>query len=69
MNGSNFIRFINEKGVEVYGELSSTETRGNLEGKSAAVLSGDPFTGFTKTGGQATIKKVRNVDNHTNAGC
>ncbi|RFU28885.1 hypothetical protein B7463_g7440, partial [Scytalidium lignicola] len=58
MSVANFVRFVDEKGATVYGELSPSELTGRLEGKTATVLSGDPFTGFSKTGNQATIKKL-----------
>lgn len=43
----------------MYGDLPASEVSGKLEGKTVEVLSGEPFTGFTKTGNKATIKKVR----------
>lgn len=58
MSVDRFVRFEDEKGATVYGDLPSSLTAGNLEGKSVEVLSGDPFTGFSKSGSQATIKKV-----------
>ncbi|KAH8812366.1 hypothetical protein F5884DRAFT_785190 [Xylogone sp. PMI_703] len=58
MSVSNFVRFVDEKGATVYGELPPSELTGKLEGKVATVLSGDPFTGLSKTGNQATIKKL-----------
>jgi len=58
MSVERFIRFVDEKGSISYGELSSSEITGKLEGKSATVLSGDPFTGLSRTGNKATIKKL-----------
>jgi len=57
MSVSNFVRFSDEKGDIVYGELPSTAT-GRLEGTKAELLSGNPFTGLSKTGTQVTIKKL-----------
>jgi len=58
MSVERFIRFVDEKGSISYGELSSSEITGKLEGRSATVLSGDPFTGLSRTGNKATIKKL-----------
>jgi hypothetical protein len=58
MSVERFIRFVDEKGAILYGELSSSEMTRKLEGKSATLLSGDPFTGLSRTGSKATIKKV-----------
>lgn len=59
MSITNFVRFEDERGTTVYGDLPASEVSGKLEGKTVEVLSGEPFTGFTKTGNKATIKKVR----------
>lgn len=61
MSISNFIRFEDESGDTLYGELSSAETTGKLEGISASVLSGEPFTGFSRTNTCATVTKARNT--------
>ena len=61
MSSSNFVRFVNEEGAIVYGVLPSSETKGRLEGKSVAVVSGDPFAGFSTTENKATIVKVGRV--------
>jgi len=58
MSVGRFVRFQDEKGATVYGDLPVSLTAGNLEGKSVEALSGDPFTGFSKSGSKATIKKV-----------
>lgn len=58
MSVERFIRFVDDKGAISYGELSASEITGKLEGKSATVLSGDPFTGLSRTGNKATIKKL-----------
>jgi len=55
---SNFVRFSDEKGAVVYGELPSPIPAGRLEGKKVELLSGNPFTGLSKTGTQVTIKKL-----------
>jgi hypothetical protein len=58
MSVERFIRFMDEKGSITYGELSSSEITGRLEGKSATVLSGNPFSGLSRTGNKATIEKA-----------
>jgi 2-keto-4-pentenoate hydratase/2-oxohepta-3-ene-1,7-dioic acid hydratase in catechol pathway len=58
MNVERFVRFVDESGATVYGELPSSAT-GKLHGTSVSVLSGNPFDGFSKTGKQSMIKKVR----------
>ena len=58
MSVERFIRFVDEKESIRYGELSSSEITGKLEGKFATVLSGDPFTGLSQTSEKATIEKV-----------
>jgi hypothetical protein len=57
MSIERFVRFVDNSGATVYGELPSSAT-GKLEGNSVEVLSGSPFDGFAKTGKQAAIKKA-----------
>ncbi|KAE9363332.1 hypothetical protein N431DRAFT_357475 [Stipitochalara longipes BDJ] len=58
MSVERFIRFVDERGSILYGELSSTEIAGKLEGKSVTILSGDPFTRLSRTDRKAAIKKL-----------
>ena len=58
MSIERFVRFVDEKGEIVFGEPSSSDVKGKLEGKSVTLLSGDPFQGFSKTTSTATITKV-----------
>jgi hypothetical protein len=58
MSIERFVRFVDENGVTSYGELPPSKRAGRLEGSTVGLLSGDPFTGFSKTGRQTTIKKV-----------
>ncbi|PMD34375.1 hypothetical protein L207DRAFT_605003 [Hyaloscypha variabilis F] len=58
MSVERFIGFKDKKGSVSYRELSSTEITGNLEGKSATVLSSNPFTRLSRTDQKATIKKL-----------
>jgi len=58
MSVERFIRFSDEKGAVLYGDLPASATTKRIEGISIPVLSGDPFTGFTKTGNNATVKKL-----------
>jgi len=57
MSVERFVRFVDESGATVYGELASSAT-GKLEGTSVSVLSGNPFEGFSNTGKQSTIEKL-----------
>ncbi len=59
MSVSNFIRFEDEAGVVLYGEVQVPENAGKFEGTSVKVLAGDPYTGFSSTGKEAKVKKVR----------
>jgi hypothetical protein len=61
MSVERFVRFVDESGATVYGELASSATASKLEGTSVSILSGNPFDGFSKTGKQSTIKKVRPI--------
>jgi hypothetical protein len=56
MSIKGFIRFVDERGATVYGELPPSTVK--LEGRSVNVLSGDPFRGFQKGSVEAKIKKV-----------
>jgi len=58
MSIERFIRFSDETGNIKYGELALSATKSKIEGISVPVLSGDPFTSFSKTGEQATVKKL-----------
>lgn len=58
MSIERFIRFSTSDGKIHYGELSHSETTKKIEGISVPVLTGDPFTGFSKSGENATVKKV-----------
>lgn len=58
MSVKRFIRFEDESKTLQYGEPSSSDVKGSLEGKSVDILSGDPYGGFTKTGKQAIVKTV-----------
>jgi hypothetical protein len=59
MSIKGFLRFLDESGNTVYGELSSSALSGDLEGASVSILSGNPFDGLSRTDKQATIKKVK----------
>jgi hypothetical protein len=59
MGVTNFVRFEDDQRNVLYGAVNSSAVSGNLEGASVTVLSGDPFTGFTSTGKESKIKKVR----------
>ncbi|KAH6721689.1 hypothetical protein BKA61DRAFT_729193 [Leptodontidium sp. MPI-SDFR-AT-0119] len=58
MSVKRFIRFEDESKTLQYGEPSSSDVKGSLEGKSVDILSGDPYGGFTKTGKQAIVKTL-----------
>lgn len=58
MSVERFIRFSDESGSVLYGEPSASDITKKLEGISVPVLSGDPFTGLTKSGKTATVKKL-----------
>jgi len=58
MSIERFIRFSDESGSVLYGEPSASDITKKIEGISVPVLSGDPFTGFTKSGKTATVKKL-----------
>jgi hypothetical protein len=62
MSISNFIRFEDEAGVVLYGEVQLPGSVSKFEGTSVKVLAGDPFTGFTSTGKETKVKKVRNFE-------
>jgi len=65
MGATNFVRFEDDQRSILYGEVHSSAVSGNLEGASVTVLSGNPFTGFTSTGKQSKIKKVRHNQRFT----
>lgn len=58
MSIERFIRFSDESGAIHYGELPLSDTSTKIEGLSVAVLSGDPFTGLSRSGKNATVKKL-----------
>ncbi|KAK0100572.1 hypothetical protein ONS95_007030 [Cadophora gregata] len=58
MSVKRFLRFVDQSGTIQYGEPTASDIKGNLEGKSVEVLSGDPYRGLSKTGKQATIKQL-----------
>ncbi|KUJ13599.1 fumarylacetoacetate hydrolase family protein [Mollisia scopiformis] len=58
MSVERFIRFEDEKGSILYGEVSTSDLKGSLEGKSVSILTGDPFTGLSKTTHKSVIKKL-----------
>jgi hypothetical protein len=59
MGITNFVRFEDDQRNVLYGEVHSSAVSGNLDGASVTVLSGNPFIGFTSTGKESKIKKVR----------
>ena len=59
MGVTNFVRFEDDEHNVLYGEVHASAVSGNLEGASVTVLSGDPFTGFSSTGRETKIRKVR----------
>jgi len=58
MSVERWIRFSDKKGDVLYGELSTEATKKPIEGITVPVLSGDPFTGLTKTDKTATVTKL-----------
>jgi hypothetical protein len=58
MSVEKFIRFEGEAGATKYGELGLEATKGRIEEITVPVLSGDPYTGFEKTGERTRVKKV-----------
>jgi len=58
MSIERFVRFADKSGKIVYGEPAASQLSDRLEGVEVAVLSGDPFTGLSKTGTRAIISKV-----------
>ena len=59
MGVTNFVRFEDDQHNVLYGEVHASAVSHNLEGAFVTVLSGDPFIGFTSTGKESKIKKVR----------
>ena len=58
MSIERFIRFSDDSGAIHYGELPLSDTSAKIEGLSVPILSGDPYTGLTRSGKSATVKKV-----------
>jgi len=58
MSVERFIRFEDESGKILYGEVSASDLKDSLEGKSVSVLAGDPFTGLSKASHTAVVKKL-----------
>lgn len=52
------IRFQNDEGKIVYGNLEKETPTREIEGKEVEVLEGDVQTGFKKTGGKAKVGKL-----------
>jgi transcription initiation factor TFIIH subunit 2 len=52
------IRFENQEGKTIYGNLEKETSTRDIEGSSVEVLEGDVKGGFRKTGGKATVGKV-----------
>jgi len=58
MSVERFVRFVDKTGKIVYGEPAASQLFDRLEGVEVDVLSGDPFTGLSKTGTRALISKL-----------
>jgi len=58
MSIERFVRFIDGNGETVYGEPTAEDVKGKLEGKVVTLLSGEPFTGFSKTDTKVAISKL-----------
>jgi len=58
MSVERFVRFVDKTGKIVYGEPAASQLSDRLEGVEVDVLSGDPFTGLSKTGTRAVISKL-----------
>lgn len=58
MSLERFIRFEDERGEFLYGEVSLSDLDGSLEGKTVTVLMGEPFTGLSKSRNTSVVKKV-----------
>ena len=52
------VRFVDEEGTIVYGNVSEEIPAENLVGASISSLSGDPFTGLNPTKEQKVVVKV-----------
>lgn len=53
-----FIRFVDENGSTVYGNLEHEMNADQIVGSKVALLAGDPLGGFSKTAVKRTVKKV-----------
>jgi 2-keto-4-pentenoate hydratase/2-oxohepta-3-ene-1,7-dioic acid hydratase in catechol pathway len=58
MTVERFIRFVDGTGKVIYGEPSVAQLSDRLEGIEVEVLSGDPYTGLSRTGTKATVSKL-----------
>ena len=58
MGFDRFIRFIDEHGETVYGNLPEEIALSQIEGSQVEVLAGGPLSGFQKTDEQKTVKKA-----------
>lgn len=52
------IRFVDEKGIELYGNSNAPVDPNTIVGKSVTVLKGSISEGFSPSGGTAVVGKV-----------
>ncbi|KAK1090502.1 hypothetical protein LTR48_008176, partial [Friedmanniomyces endolithicus] len=57
MSIKSIIRFVDAEGRTCYGEPTIESLSKPLEGANVEVLSGDPFTGLSRTGSHANVGK------------
>ena len=61
MSFKRLVRFVDEKGETLYGDLGDTVPSKDITGSKVSVLNGDLASGFKPAGKEATISKVRKV--------
>jgi transcription initiation factor TFIIH subunit 2 len=59
MSFKRLVRFVDENGQTLYGDLGDTVPSADVTGSTVVVLDGNLETGWRQSGRQATITKVR----------